>query len=148
MNKLSSEKLKLLLDELKISLENKFDTNFEGLILFGSYAKGTANDNSDLDLLLVLNELPQSPIKKFDLIRDIIMNLENKYKININVISIKKSNLKLSPLLIDIAEYAKILADRNNAVKKFFEKIDKGYREKIFEKIVVGDHYMLKIENG
>lgn len=148
MIKLSKEKLNLLIKELIAKLENKFGNNFTGLVLFGSYAKYTENKNSDIDFLISFKKLPKSPIEKFTLIREIIMEIEDKYDVNLSPISIKEDNVKSSPLIIDIAEYAKVIVDKNKKINKLFSLIKKKYANGHYQKILVDDHYMLKIENG
>lgn len=55
MNK-KIEKLKKVLEEHKSELNDKFDVNEIGL--FGSYARGDQNKNSDLDVLVEFGEIP------------------------------------------------------------------------------------------
>ena len=63
--------------------------NLDKIILFGSYAYGTPNQDSDIDLFLVKNDLTLDKVKDFELkarkqIRDIIF----KYNTNgIDIIS-------------------------------------------------------------
>ncbi len=63
-----------------------------GIILFGSYAKGNANDNSDLDLLIVKNtNLPRfkraanlyKNLAKLHLSMDLIVKTEDEVKANL-----------------------------------------------------------------
>ena len=53
-----------LITQIKISLQ---DSDVSKVILFGSYAKGTQSNDSDVDLLIVTNDnfLPESFAKKW-----------------------------------------------------------------------------------
>jgi predicted nucleotidyltransferase len=134
-----------ILNELKKNLEEEFKKNFTGLVLFGSFAKGTQKLNSDIDILLTFNNLPQSRTKRFRLIRPIIMQLEEKYDIYINPVIAQEDKLSKSHLLLDIAQYAKILLDKNGKIKKHFEDIKNDYKNGLVKKIVRDNHYVLWI---
>ena len=103
-----------LLDELVFELESKFKENFTGMILFGSYAKGTQNKNSDLDIIITFKKLPENRLERMKLVENIINKIEDKYKIAINPIISNENKLEKTYLMIDIAEYAKILLDKNS----------------------------------
>lgn len=46
--------LQALLTRLDDGLSQLYDSRYEGLILYGSYARGEADEGSDVDLLLLL----------------------------------------------------------------------------------------------
>lgn len=50
------ESVHLALKELKEELSSLYSDRLQGLYLYGSYARGTANEDSDVDVLVVLNE--------------------------------------------------------------------------------------------
>lgn len=50
-------------NELKSSLRELFGDRLEELILFGSYARKEAREDSDIDFLLVLNDPSINPFK-------------------------------------------------------------------------------------
>lgn len=56
------------------------DFDVEKIVLFGSYAKGTARENSDIDVAVVVRSMPQdwlsSSARLFRLTRDIDVNIE------------------------------------------------------------------------
>jgi len=55
-----AESIKPIIDEFKNELVKLYGTNLKQLILFGSFARGTFNIESDIDILLVLNTLTDS----------------------------------------------------------------------------------------
>ena len=68
-----------LLHELKRLLQEHFRHAIQDVILFGSQAKGTANEDSDYDILIVVNG--NYDWKMRDEITDIVYDLELKYDI-------------------------------------------------------------------
>ena len=49
-----SEELQTLLKQLRQDLSELYGTRLDRLILFGSQARGTATENSDIDVLIIL----------------------------------------------------------------------------------------------
>lgn len=49
------EDLRKLLKHLDQELSGVYEERYRGLVLFGSYARGEADEGSDVDLLLLLN---------------------------------------------------------------------------------------------
>jgi uncharacterized protein len=56
------------------------------IILFGSYARGEAHDESDVDLLIVLNDKEVQTRKERDSISEMLWKLFLKYLIDLSVI--------------------------------------------------------------
>ena len=61
-----------ILDEFLQKCKQKFGDNLISIILFGSYARGTATEYSDVDLLIIAKNLPKRRIERYKIIRDII----------------------------------------------------------------------------
>ena len=68
-----------LLHELKHLLQEHFHHVIQDVILFGSQARGTAHENSDYDVLIVVNG--DYDWRMRDEITDIVYDLELKYDI-------------------------------------------------------------------
>lgn len=56
-------KIRDVIVELEAGLKEFYGDRFRGLLLYGSYARGTAWEGSDVDLLLLL-EGPVRPVKE------------------------------------------------------------------------------------
>lgn len=136
-----------LLKELIVELELQFQDNFTGLVLFGSYAKGTQTQNSDVDILLTFRKLPKSRLERIELIEILLNKLEKKYKLPINPIIKEKSELELNFLFADIADYAKIIVDKTGEINKFMKEILLKYESGLIKKIISGNNYRIYIEN-
>jgi predicted nucleotidyltransferase len=71
---------KKLIDEVITRVEEELDANILSIVLFGSYAKGTARKESDVDLLFLTSEWKESDRK----IQAIVHTLEYKYGFSIS----------------------------------------------------------------
>ncbi len=91
------------INDFKNEIIKLYETKFIKIILFGSYARQTANDDSDIDLLVVLKgEINKG--EEIDRMIDIITDLNLKYNTLISVIPVSESefeNIK-SPLLLNV----------------------------------------------
>lgn len=131
------------LKELINKLELRFENNFTGLILFGSYARGNEKKGSDIDLIITFKKIPKNRLERLRLVEDIIDELESKYKIEINPIISNENKMQKSYLMADIADYSKIIVDKNRKITRLFNSINKDYAKGLIKKKTVGNHYML-----
>jgi len=65
-------------DKIKRIIREKIyqEVNPEKVILFGSYAYGNANDESDIDIMVIENELKTSKIKESIKIRNVLEDIK------------------------------------------------------------------------
>lgn len=57
---------KELLNRFKQLLLERFGANLLSLILFGSVARGTANQESDINLLIIMKDAPDSYYRRLE----------------------------------------------------------------------------------
>ena len=57
----SPAEVRAILAELKLGLESLYGARLCGLYLFGSYARGEAEPESDIDVLIVLDQVSDYP---------------------------------------------------------------------------------------
>ena len=113
-----------VVEKLLESLSKHYGKNLLSCAVFGSYARKEARLNSDLDLFLVLEELPFLSRAKSNL--DFVVNIENK--IQESLVALQKSfiHMEVSPLILsrkqascfnplyfDMTEHVCILFDKN-----------------------------------
>lgn len=91
----SNPKLKMIIEGLISKLTEKFISDLHSIVLFGSYAKGTATKQSDVDLVFIVNDLKNKQI------RELIERESASYQYSYNI--------KVSPLITDIEELKKML---------------------------------------
>jgi predicted nucleotidyltransferase len=97
------EDIQTVLEEFKTELKNIYGSRLKQVILYGSWARGEATEESDIDLLVVLKGKVQ-PGREIDRIIDVITDLNLKYGVLLSVypISERKYNHVNSPLLLTV----------------------------------------------
>jgi uncharacterized protein len=81
----------LIIRELKDHLNLNLNNTIVDVILFGSRARGTANKDSDYDIVIVINSNDDRKIRKR--INDLCYDLELKYNIFLDTQVISKNEL-------------------------------------------------------
>ena len=78
------EKINLLLNDYKSTIEELLGAHLVRILLYGSYARGDFNQNSDIDIMILAN-VPQEEVSSYaDKIYDITYDFEIQYGIEIN----------------------------------------------------------------
>ncbi len=95
--------LKAVLDEFKAEARNLYGARLKGIILYGSYARGEPNPESDIDLLVVLAG-PVTPGKEIDRMIDAITDINLKYDVLLSVVPVSEDAYAQvnSPLLLNV----------------------------------------------
>lgn len=76
---IKAETVKTLLSDLKDKFSELFKNSLKKIILFGSYANGTYNKDSDIDIMVLSTETELDEYD--DIIADIVVELIGKYSI-------------------------------------------------------------------
>ena len=84
------EKIQKLLSELRSALERVYGDNLLGLYVYGSYARGEEDIQSDIDVAVVLKDF-QNYWQEIQRTSFIISELSLKYGITISPIRIRKN---------------------------------------------------------
>lgn len=99
-----NQKLKAILESLIVRLSETLASEMHSIILFGSYAKGTATKSSDIDLLFIVANMKDKPVRE---------NIEREctgYEYS--------HNAKISPMITDVTEFKKMLKVKELSVGK------------------------------
>ncbi|MGA2959028.1 MAG: nucleotidyltransferase domain-containing protein [Thermodesulfobacteriota bacterium] len=104
------------------------------VVVFGSVARGCQNFNSDIDVLIIANKVPDGRIKRireFEAVEDRIEPfLKSLQKEGINtrisaLIKTPEEAKKGSPLFLDMVEDAQILFDRGGFFSVLLKRVKK-----------------------
>lgn len=93
------KKIKTILDEVKKCLEEIYGDKLKCIILYGSYARGDFTDGSDIDLIILLEDMKE-PIAERDKYFNEIWQLDLKYDTVISIIPFKEEDYRTRRLPI------------------------------------------------
>jgi len=97
-------KLKVILEKLIKRLSEKYISEIQSIILFGSYAKGKAKKGSDIDVLFIVGNMKNKELRT-DIERECV---SSEYS----------HNIKVNPIITDAAEFRKMLKSEELNVGK------------------------------
>jgi predicted nucleotidyltransferase len=90
--------IRQIADEFKTELQKIYGSDFAELILFGSYSKGTYNEESDIDFAVVLNNSAVTSTSEIFKLSDITNEIGLKYGQMISHFEIPVGKFKNSKL--------------------------------------------------
>jgi nucleotidyltransferase len=138
------EPYKSLLEKLTKLLQEEFQDKLISVVLFGSIARGDNRKDSDIDLLLVIKDLPKTITERvilFDKVErklddDIMRLMDEGYYVTFSpILKTPEEAMRFSPIYMDMTEDAIILYDRNEFFRKVLEKTKKRLKELGFERV-------------
>ena len=96
-------RIREILKEFREEIEKLYGKRLKSIILYGSWARGDATEESDIDVLIVL-EGKLIPGKEIDRMIDIITDINLKYGVLISVYPVSEEDYSTtnSPLLINV----------------------------------------------
>jgi len=138
------EPYKSLLEKLTKLLQEEFQDRLVSVVLYGSVARGDNRKDSDIDLLLVIKDLPKTITERvvlFDKVErklddDIMRLMDEGYYVTFSpVLKTPEEAVRFSPIFMDMTEDAIILYDRDGFFRKVLEKTRKRLKELGFERV-------------
>ena len=133
------ERFKELERRLLAEIRSFYGERLVSVILFGSVAREAQSFDSDLDLLVIAEGLPQGRMKRIrefgsveNKVEPFLKTLQQKKGINTYISAIIKSPEeaeKGSPLFLDMVEDAKMLFDRDGFFAAVLERLRKRLKE-------------------
>lgn len=95
-----------ILEKIENKLKERFQNNLKCLILYGSWAKGTARQDSDIDLLAIFDKKDKN-IKKA--VADIVSNIETERSITVLSTCIEDFQKEKIPLYTAVKKEGKVI---------------------------------------
>jgi predicted nucleotidyltransferase len=92
-----------LLEELRSGLTKLYGRHLKHVLLYGSWARGEATEDSDIDVVVVI-EGSIVPGREIDRMLDLVTELGEKYGTLISVYPVSERNYRAtqSPLLVNV----------------------------------------------
>ena len=96
-------KTKEAIEEFRKDVKKLYGNRLKHIILYGSYARGSATEHSDIDLLIVLEDKVK-PGEEIDRMIEIITEINLRYNVLISIYPVSEKDYKKvnSPLLINV----------------------------------------------
>ena len=78
--------LQIVLKKISVKMSELFNDKLKQIILFGSFARSEQEDDSDLDIMIIVLEDKIALKKYHDLVVDFVTDLELEYDVVISII--------------------------------------------------------------
>ncbi|ACP37568.1 DNA polymerase beta domain protein region [Sulfolobus islandicus M.14.25] len=136
-----------LLNNMVKIMKEEFKDDLISVVLYGSVARGDNRNDSDVDLLIIIKNLPKdSMLKRIRLFETKVedkLNLDeywkNGYYISLSpILKTPEEAEKISPLYLDMAYDAIILYDKNQFFTKILQKLKERLKELGAERVRMG----------
>jgi predicted nucleotidyltransferase len=137
-----------LIRQLVEALQSRLGERLVSVILYGSYARGQPNRDSDVDLLIVAEGFSPSSLERQAFITPLLFEIENPLRKSWKswvwfpyVSTILKTPAEadcVSRIYFDMVEEAKILFDREDFFHAVLQKVQRRLRELGARKVQVG----------
>lgn len=144
-----------MVEGLKDELRKEFKDRLVSLVVFGSVARGQARRESDIDLLIVVKNLPKSRLKRTELFMkaeerlwDRIEELHKKgYRTSFSaILKTPEEAEKISPLYLDMVEDAVILYDKDNFFANVLNRLKNKLEELGAERVWIGKKWYWRLK--
>lgn len=125
-NGVSQDLLNTILGDVLSLCRQSFETRLVSVVLFGSYAQGTASPGSDIDLLVIVHQLPADPEPQEKLLDSIEIPILKKYHRCVSVIlatpeAVQNEVNRENPLFFGIWTGYSILLDSKDFFRNCME---------------------------
>lgn len=89
--------------EFKNKIRNIYGSKLKAVILYGSWARNTATDDSDIDLMVVLAGRIRAG-REVDRMTGISVDIDQKYQVLTSIVPVSQNEYarSMSPLLINV----------------------------------------------
>jgi predicted nucleotidyltransferase len=130
------ENVELAIKEFVEACKEKFKENLVSIVLFGSYARGNFKETSDVDLLVIVKDLPKGWKERKKLFEEIVRRIDEKYGKYLEVIPLTEKELltnidHCNSFLITLFLGHKVFFDNNFFTESFKKFADIVRKERI-----------------
>ncbi len=137
---------KKILNRFNQLLQEKFGADLISLVLFGSVARGAAKPESDIDLLIILENAPDSYYRRLEPVVDIELKLRREAfettgsaPMFSSIILSKEEAMVNRNIFLDMLDASIILYDKDDFFKNRLKELKKRLLQLGSKKIVLED---------
>jgi len=139
---------KQLLDDLVSRMKRAWGENLVSVVLFGSIARGEFRKDSDIDLLVVCEHLPDGQLRRQRLFIEVERQLDLEHLNRLGfypdfspLMKAAKEAKFLSPVYLDMVEDAVLLYDRGDFFKGILDKLRSALSKLGAKRIRIGSKW-------
>jgi len=136
------EDYKKILNKFTQLLRKRFGDNLISLILYGSVARGTAKDESDIDLLIILKDAPDAYYERLEPVIDIELKLRESIGAPPTFSSLilsKEEAMENRNIFLDMLDASRILYDKDGFFKKRLDELRVRLSQLGSKKVILED---------
>lgn len=140
---------------LLTTLQKMLGNNLISILVYGSVARGDARKDSDLDVLIVAEGLPNSRLERSKLfinaesqLSNLLDELSQKgYSITISpIIKTRSEATSTTPLYLDMVEDAIIIYDKENFIQQILTQLKEKLKTLGAEKVKLGKKWYWRLK--
>lgn len=130
-------------------LREKFGERLVSVVVYGSVARGTFKEDSDVDILVVCEGFPKKIPKRIDLFVDKTFEIAVEKGVRISVMPLSVDEAKCNqPIYLDMAYEGIILHDKDGFIEDVLKKLRKKLEEMGAERVKYGRWYLWKLKRN
>ncbi len=134
---------KQILNKFKLKLLARFKDDLISLVLFGSVARGTARKESDIDILIILKDAPDSYYDRLKPVIDIELDMRNDIEgmppvFSSIILSLDEAKQNRN-IFLDLIDHSIILYDTNNFFKNRLSELKNRLIQLGSKKVILDD---------
>lgn len=132
-----------MITELNSMLKEKLKHDLLAVVLFGSIVKGTSTSTSDIDVLVICENLPKDWRVRDKMALELTENIELEYATSFHIILVSKDEISnaiesVFPLILEIYDANEIIYEKDN----FFSQLLNHFGKNLI------NLHAIKIEKG
>ncbi len=117
-------------------LKRELGELLRAVVLFGSFARGSPHERSDIDIFVVLKKAEYTDLERRRLVYFALVDVRKKFKRDTTILVISLEDVKdITPLLLNIAFDGKVLFDQDGETTKLLAKIREATEKAGLERV-------------